>query len=112
MHRSKARFKVLDCGRRWGKTRLGVMECYVAAHGRRAWWVAPSYKMSEVGWRPMRRLAAQIPGATIHRATGKSSYLAAVKCPCAAPITLTAWRRRPGLRGAGRVRAHGPGGMV
>ena len=47
---------------------MGVMECYdVAAHGRRAWWVAPSYKMSEVGWRPMRRLAAQIPGATIHR---------------------------------------------
>ena len=36
MHRSKARFKVLDCGRRWGKTRLGVMECYdVAAQGQR-----------------------------------------------------------------------------
>lgn len=68
VHRSKARFKVLDCGRRWGKTRLGVMECYdVAALALRAWWVAPSYKMSEVGWRPMRRLAAQIPGATIHR---------------------------------------------
>lgn len=63
-----ARFKVLDCGRRWGKTRLGVMECLiVAARGGRAWWVAPSYKMSEVGWRPLRRLAAQIPGAEVRR---------------------------------------------
>lgn len=44
------------------------MECLiVAARGGRAWWVAPSYKMSEVGWRPLRRLAAQIPGAEVRR---------------------------------------------
>lgn len=44
------------------------MECMgiAAAHGR-AWWVAPSYKMSEVGWRPLRRLAGQIPGAEIRK---------------------------------------------
>lgn len=68
MHRHPARFKVLDCGRRWGKTRLGVMECLdIAAQGGRAWWVAPSYKMSEVGWRPLRRLAVQVPGAEVRR---------------------------------------------
>lgn len=68
VHNHPARFKVLDCGRRWGKTRLGVMECMdVAARGGRAWWVAPSYKMSEVGWRPLRRLAGQIPGADVHK---------------------------------------------
>ncbi len=68
VHHSPARFKVLDCGRRWGKTRLGVMECLdVAAKRGRAWWVAPSYKMSEVGWRPLRRLAAQIPGAEVRK---------------------------------------------
>jgi hypothetical protein len=69
VHRHAARFKVLDCGRRWGKTRLGVMECIdVAARGGRAWWVAPSYKMSEVGWRPLRRMATQMPRAEVRRA--------------------------------------------
>lgn len=68
VHHSPARFKVLDCGRRWGKTRLGVMECLdVAAKRGRAWWVAPSYKMSEVGWRPLRRMAGRIPGADVRK---------------------------------------------
>ena len=61
VHRHPARHKVVDAGRRWGKTRLAVMECFdVASRGGRAWWVAPSYKMSEVGWRPMRRIASQV----------------------------------------------------
>jgi hypothetical protein len=65
---SPARFKVLASGRRrrWGKTRLGVNLCVdTASRGKRAWWVAPSYKMSEVGWRPLRNLAYKIPGADI-----------------------------------------------
>lgn len=58
-----ARFIVLDAGRRWGKTRLGVALCTEAGlSGRRAWWVAPSYPMSTVGWRPLKQLAVQIPG--------------------------------------------------
>jgi len=40
---------------------LGVNECLdVAAQGGRAWWVAPSYKMSEVGWRPIHRMGMRI----------------------------------------------------
>ena len=61
VHEHPARFKVLAAGRRWGKTRLGVHECLdVASQGGRAWWVAPNYKMSEVGWRPLRRMGAKI----------------------------------------------------
>ena len=57
-----ARFKVLACGRRWGKTRLGTALCVAVALQRgRAWWIAPSYKMAQVGWRGLRLLAAQIP---------------------------------------------------
>ena len=64
-----ARFKVLACGRRWGKTRLGTALCVeVALRGGRAWWVAPSYKMAAVGWRGLRMLTQQIPGAEINRA--------------------------------------------
>jgi hypothetical protein len=67
VHKHPARFKVLAAGRRWGKTRLGVHECLqVAANGGRAWWVAPNYKMSEVGWRPLRRMGTKI-GAEVRR---------------------------------------------
>jgi hypothetical protein len=61
VHNDAARFKVLACGRRWGKTRLGVNECIqVAARGGRAWWVAPTYRMTEVGWRPLRQIATKL----------------------------------------------------
>lgn len=64
----RARFKVLASGRRWGKTLLGSLACVDAANrGGRAWWVAPSYKMAQVGWRAVYRLGQQVPGAEIRR---------------------------------------------
>jgi phage terminase large subunit-like protein len=54
------------CGRRFGKTYLGGLECFQAAvAGGRAWWIAPTYKMAEVGWRPMVKTAMQIPNVDI-----------------------------------------------
>ena len=59
-----SRFKVAACGRRFGKTRLGAALCMMAAgRGGRAWWVAPSYPVALVGWRLIRRLSVQYPGA-------------------------------------------------
>lgn len=59
-----ARFHVLATGRRWGKSRLGALLCLaIAARGGRAWWVGPSYPVASIGWRMLRRLVAQIPGA-------------------------------------------------
>lgn len=67
VHSHPARFKVLAAGRRWGKTRLGVHECLeVAAMGGRAWWVAPSYKMGVVGWRPLSMMGSKI-GAEVRK---------------------------------------------
>lgn len=67
VHNNPARFRVLACGRRWGKTRLGVNECLdVAASGGRAWWVAPNYKMSRVGWRPLSKIGRLI-GADVRK---------------------------------------------
>jgi phage terminase large subunit-like protein len=66
---SDKRFRVLACGRRWGKTRLGAALCiYVALSGGRSWWCAPSYPMSIVGWRLIHRLALQIPDVEIRKA--------------------------------------------
>ena len=62
------RFKVLASGRRWGKTLLGSLACvHAGAQGGRAWWVAPSYKMAQVGWRAVARLGQQVPGAQVRR---------------------------------------------
>jgi len=67
VHLHPARFKVLVTGRRWGKTRLGVHECLdVASGGGRAWWIAPSYKMGEVGWRPIKHMGSKL-GAEIRK---------------------------------------------
>jgi phage terminase large subunit-like protein len=64
-----ARFRVVDAGRRFGKTRLGVWECIdVALHGGRAWWIAPSFPIARVGWRPLRYIGAKIPGTQIRLA--------------------------------------------
>jgi len=66
---SPARFRVAACGRRrWGKTRLGSALCIkTAADGGRAWWVGPTYPVAQVGWRLIRRLAFQVPGAEIRQ---------------------------------------------
>ena len=96
VHQSPARFKILDCGRRWGKTRLGVMECLtVASSGGRAWWVAPSYKMSEVGWRPLRRMASQLPDVEIRRADRLIEF------PNGGSVTVRSADNPDSLRGEG-----------
>jgi predicted phage terminase large subunit-like protein len=58
-----ARFKVVVCGRQWGKTALGAVMCVTAAlRGKDVWWVAPSYPLAEHAWRYLHRLSVQIPG--------------------------------------------------
>lgn len=52
---SKARFKVVACGRRWGKTVLGlVMAIEAARRGKRVWWVTPNYGMAFYPWRDLK----------------------------------------------------------
>jgi phage terminase large subunit-like protein len=69
VHYAEERFKVLAAGRRWGKTRLGVNECLATAlEGGCAWWVAPTYKMCDVGWRPLIKMARLLGDAEILKA--------------------------------------------
>ncbi len=57
------RFRVLACGRRWGKTRLGiVLTIEGLLTGLRWWWVAPTYAMSAIAWRPARSIVGALPG--------------------------------------------------
>ena len=57
----KARFKVLACGRRFGKTALGKEAILQAFwHGKRCWWLAPTYEMSSQVWRDLKWTCAPI----------------------------------------------------
>lgn len=95
VHKSPARYKILAAGRRWGKTRLGVFECLdVAAKGGRAWWVAPTYKMTEVGWRPLRKLSVQI-GAEVRKVERQ------VILPTGGEVTVRSADNPDTLRGEG-----------
>lgn len=68
IHNDPARFRIVRAGRRFGKTKLGVRECLeVGLQGDLAWWVAPSYRLAGPGWRDLRKLGAQIPGAKVNR---------------------------------------------
>jgi hypothetical protein len=46
-----ARFKVVACGRRWGKTSMGLRMAQLAVQkNRQVWWVAPSYSLAFHPW--------------------------------------------------------------
>lgn len=52
-----ARFHIVACGRRWGKTSFGklVVAETIFKYGADVWWVSPTYKMSSAIWREMKR---------------------------------------------------------
>ena len=54
VHRSKARFRVVPCGRRFGKTYLGCNELikFACDHGSiLGAWVSPTYRQSKIAYR-------------------------------------------------------------
>jgi len=66
VRRSKARFKVLMCGRRYGKTQLAaVLAIACALTGGIVWWVGPTSREASIGWDKIHQLAIQIPGVRI-----------------------------------------------
>jgi predicted phage terminase large subunit-like protein len=57
------RFKVVCCGRQWGKTLLGAgLALEEAARGGKVWWVGPSFPVGELGMQMVNTLCRQIPG--------------------------------------------------
>ena len=51
VEREATRFNVVDCGRRWGKTKYGVRKaCETMLTGGRVGWFAPTYKVLDDAW--------------------------------------------------------------
>lgn len=64
VRQSKARYRVLVCGRRWGKTTLAVNEAVFHAieHGGDIWYVAPTYRQAkEIAWRMLKQIYHALP---------------------------------------------------
>ncbi len=61
VYQSDARYKVVCCGRQWGKTLYGAETCIeVAMAGGAAWWTAPTYDNAKPGYRLLTHLCRQI----------------------------------------------------
>lgn len=99
VHDSPARFRVLICGRRWGKTML-VLACAMeqALQGRRVWYVAPAYPMARVAWRELERWGGELArhGLCVVRKTDHTLSFA-----CGGEIVCRSADNRDSLRGDG-----------
>jgi hypothetical protein len=69
---SKARFRVMNCGRRWGKTVLAakILVSKSRKQGRVLWWVAPTYRIVKRGYEEVLR---QLPDGVLAKPAPPSS---------------------------------------
>lgn len=71
---SAARYKVMNCGRRWGKTVLAakIIVSKTRKSNQMLWWVAPTYKVVKRGYAEVLR---QLPdGVLTHPAPPESNF--------------------------------------
>ncbi|MDX1992703.1 MAG: terminase family protein [bacterium] len=52
---ARSRFRVVACGRRFGKTETGkILLVEIALRGGRTWWLSPTYGMASQVWRDLK----------------------------------------------------------
>lgn len=94
--RSKARFKVVACGRRFGKTEAGKLA--LVAHflvGGRCWWLAPTYQMASQVWRDLKAICAPVVQARVSEAERR------IDLPNGGMLAIRSTYYADHLRGAG-----------
>lgn len=111
-----SRFKIIRCGRRFGKTTLAAVACVEVALGiapwhhrcnrnsgqpnpGRAWWVPPTYKQALIGWRVLTGLCRALQRAGVQVEIKKSDWT--IEFPGGGEITLRSADSSSGLRGDG-----------
>ena len=97
---SSARFRVVTCGRRWGKTEMAAHEAIEFAYenaGADIWWVAPTYQQAnDFGY---ARIISALPGAAIE--SKNRSMPRSITLTNGATISFRSSEREDSLRGAG-----------
>ncbi len=90
-----ARFRVVACGRRWGKTELGKVALLDAARqGGLGWWIAPTYGLADAVWRSLK---ATLEGVWVE----KNEQMRLVILPGGGAIQVRSGHEPDALRGAG-----------
>lgn len=99
-----SRFMILVCGRRWGKTVLGLLICLVghgqnkkwkgALQGGHVWWIAPTYGIASLIWRDLKDCLADVW-------LDKSEVDKRIDLPGGGSITVKSSDNPDTLRGAG-----------
>ncbi len=94
---STKRHRVVACGRRFGKTTLGIYDILRAAAIRRqtCWWIAPTYGMTDHVWRELKAACADTDQVAIHQDMQRLDF------PGGGSITLHSAHTPDHLRGAG-----------
>lgn len=63
------RFRVVACGRRFGKTEMGKIQlAEIATRGGRCWWLAPTYGIASQVWRELKQVFITTKGVEINSA--------------------------------------------
>lgn len=94
--RSKNRFCVVACGRRFGKTETAkLMILEMALRGADCWWLSPTYKMAGQVWRDLRRSVRRLPGLQISEGDRR------LETTSGGTITIRSAHAPDFLRGAG-----------
>ena len=96
--KSPARFKVLACGRRWGKSQLGLISILKAAHleHKRCWWVVPKYRTAdEEIWGELVSAVKHLRGVAISKSKRR------IELPKGGVIAIRSAHNPDNLRGAG-----------
>src|SRR5690606_1085780 len=90
-----ARFKVVACGRRFGKTETGkILLVERALAGGVGWWISPTYRMADDVWRDLKRV---LDGAIAR----KNEEMRRLDVIGGGVIRVRSGRDPDGLRGAG-----------
>ncbi len=93
--RHPARFKVVACGRRFGKTETGrILMVERALAGRVCWWIAPTYRMADDVWRSFKATLAGVWRA-------KDEAMRRIDLPGGGVIAVRSGHNPDALRGAG-----------
>ncbi len=94
--RSRARYRVVACGRRFGKTETGkIAITEQALRGAACWWLAPTYQMASDVWRDLRRVFIGVPGAAVTAAERR------IDLPGGGFVAVRSTHLPDNLRGAG-----------
>ncbi len=94
---SESRFRVVACGRRFGKTTIGVRAILkqAAIRHQRCWWLAPTYGMAHQVWRDLKLACRRVEDLIISEAEARIDF------PGGGFIAIRSTFAADHLRGAG-----------